>query len=97
MLNKEQILNVLRDNKPYMEKNLGVVKIGLFGSYAKDLQKADSDVDILVELDEAKWDKLCSVWEMLENDLQTKIDLIRKGDHLGERFLRTIEREIIYA
>jgi len=32
--------------------NFGVLNIGLFGSYAKDQQNSDSDIDLLVEFSE---------------------------------------------
>lgn len=97
MLNKETILETLRHNKPYFEKELGVISIGLFGSYAKGNQLVDSDVDILVELKEPDYHSLISILILLEKQLNNKIDLIRKGPHLREKFLSTVENEIIYA
>lgn len=97
MLTKETILNTLRLHKPYFEKELGVVRIGLFGSYAKDLQQSDSDVDILVELKEPDYKSLFSILILLEQQLNSKIDLIRTGPHLREKFMNTVEKEIIYA
>ena len=38
MLTKEKILETLRSNKAFFEEELGVVRIGLFGSYAKGKQ-----------------------------------------------------------
>jgi len=97
MINKETILQTLRRNKPYFEKELGVVRIGLFGSYAKEKQMSDSDVDILVELKEPDYHALISILVLLEKQLNTRIDLIRMGPHLREKFLSTVEKEIIYA
>ena len=97
MLTKEKILDILRRNKPYFEKELGVIRIGLFGSYAKEIQLKDSDVDILVELDEPSWKKLCGVWDILEKQFNNKVDLIRQGPHLRKKFMQTVQREIIYA
>lgn len=97
MLTKEKILEKLKQNKSYFENELGVVRIGLFGSYATGLNKPDSDVDILVELDEPNWSKLCGVWDILEKELNNKIDLIRKGPHLREKFMKRVESEIVYA
>ena len=90
-------METLRLNKPYFEKELGVIRIGLFGSFAKGRQLTDSDVDILVELDKPDWSKLCGVWDILEKQLNNKVDLVRKGPHLREKFMQTVEREIIYA
>ncbi len=97
MLTKEKILAILRSNKPYFEKELGVVRIGLFGSYAKDFYKSESDIDILVELRPPLADNYFSLWIKLEKELNEKVDLVRKGGHLSERFLQTVEKEIIYA
>ena len=97
MLTKETILEMLRRNKPYFEKELGVLRIGLFGSYAKEFYKPESDVDILVELTPPFTNNYFTLWIKLEKELNRKVDLIRKGDHLSEKFLQTVEKEIIYA
>jgi hypothetical protein len=34
---------------------------------------------------------------LLEKEIKGKIDLTRKGPHLREKFIATIENEIIYA
>ena len=97
MLTQEQILNTLRQNKSFFSKELGVKRIGLFGSYAKGQQKVDSDVDIMIEMNDPNWNHLCRVWDILESQLRTKVDLIRMGPHLRGKFLLTVEKEIIYA
>jgi predicted nucleotidyltransferase len=97
MLTQEQILVVLRQNKPFFSKELGIMRIGLFGSYAKGQQKKDSDIDVMIEMTEPNWSHLCKVWDILENQLKTKVDLIRKGPHLRGKFLQAVEKEIIYA
>jgi predicted nucleotidyltransferase len=74
-----------------------VSKIGLFGSYANDPQTAESDVDIFVELRPPLNDNYFSLWTHLEKQLNSKVDLIRKGDHLSHQFLKSVEKEIIYA
>lgn len=96
MLTKEKILDTIRSNQPGFTE-LGVVRIGLFGSYAKGQATPGSDVDILVELTHPDWDILCIVWDTLEKQLQVKVDLVRKGSHLRKTFLRSVEKEIIYA
>ena len=89
-------METLRRNKPYFEKEPGVSKIGLFGSYAKGKQLAGSDADILVELKEPDYRSLIAIL-LLEKQLNNKIDLVRKGPHLRGKFLATMENEIIYA
>ena len=49
----ESISTILKKNKSGFHETYKVREIGVFGSYARRRQKADSDVDILVEFDEA--------------------------------------------
>lgn len=97
MLTREKILATLRKNKPFFEKELGVISIGLFGSYAKGFNQSESDVDILVDLKPPLANNYFSLWIKLEKELNTKVDLIRRGNHLSPNFIQTVEKEIIYA
>ena len=47
-LKKEDILTTLSEHKAFLQKNYEVDKIGLFGSYAKDMQSPQSVIDIYV-------------------------------------------------
>jgi len=53
MLNREMICASLKNNRNEMSRSYGVIKIGLCGSYARDEQRDDSDIDIVVELESA--------------------------------------------
>lgn len=53
-------------------------KIGLFGSYAKDMQRGDSDIDIYVEFKHKTLDNLMGLWDYLEEVYHKKIDLLHK-------------------
>jgi predicted nucleotidyltransferase len=51
MTTKGEILEFLARNKEYFREKFGITKIGLFGSYAKDEQAEDSDIDLIVEFE----------------------------------------------
>ncbi|MDX8337208.1 nucleotidyltransferase family protein [Candidatus Cetobacterium colombiensis] len=102
MLNKIEILNLLKENKTQIEA-LGATKIGLFGSYAKDLATDDSDVDILIELasDGDIYGNYCNIKYFLEDLFQKKIDLLttshfRKNykTEIGKKHSELIQKEI---
>jgi predicted nucleotidyltransferase len=97
MLNREEILLVLKKYKPYFKEELGIRNIGLFGSYAKNTFTNDSDIDIVIDLPDANYKSMVTMLEILENKLGKKIDLIRKGPHIRASFLLTLEEETIYA
>lgn len=97
MLTKEQILSILKVHKPFLETEMGVKKIGLFGSYAKSLQMNDGDVDIFVEIEKTDYKTVLNILLYLEEQLDAKVDLLYNGQHLRTSFLNTLERETIYA
>jgi predicted nucleotidyltransferase len=47
-LGREEILKALRDSRPLLDA-FGVTRLSLFGSFARDEGREDSDVDLLVE------------------------------------------------
>jgi len=92
-----ELINTLRKDKPYLEKNFGLSLIGIFGSYAKGAHKPDSDIDFLVELKEPSFDSLAGLQIYLEGRFGRPVELIRKRKGLSERFLKRIEKDIHYA
>jgi len=96
-MTKEEVIDFLSEKKEFMQKKYGVLKIGLFGSYAKAQNHEDSDIDIAVELDnENKVDNYFGLLHFLEDNLHKKIDLGIEST-LKEPIKKYIEKEIIYV
>ncbi len=96
VMDKKQILHTLAQHKSVL-KELGVERIALFGSFARDTARPDSDVDLLVELKEPKYLQLLQLSDYLTELLGRKVDLIRKGPHLKARFLEAVEKDLYYV
>ena len=76
-MNKEYILEKLRENKKFFDE-YGVIKIGLFGSYVNGEENEDSDIDILIDLKlENIYHNYCNTKYFLEDLFQKEIDLIQ--------------------
>lgn len=93
----KEILEILREEKPYLCKNFGLSSIGLFGSFVKGTQKSESDIDIFVELQEPSFDSLAGLQIYLEDKLGRTVEVIRKREGLNGRFLSRIEKDICYV
>ena len=93
----KDIIKLLRNEKRNLREKFGLISIGLFGSHAKGTEGPESDVDLLVELSEARFDSLAGLQIYLERKLGKPVELIRKRKGLSERFLRRIERDIQYV
>ena len=96
-MKKDKIIDTLKIEKQFLKDNFGVVTIALFGSYAKGVENKDSDVDFMVEFTEPSYSLLMGLYSYLENKLNSKIEIVRKGPHLSERFLNTIKSDLIYV
>jgi len=59
-------------------KKYGVKRIGLFGSYIRNEQKRESDIDILVEFkkDKKTFDSYMELKFFLEDLFECKVDLV---------------------
>jgi predicted nucleotidyltransferase len=96
-MTSQEILDVLKADKPYLRKKFGLLSVGLFGSYVKGVQVPSSDIDLLVEFAEPSFDSLAGLQIYLERRFGRPIELIRKRKGLSERFIRRIEKDIRYA
>jgi uncharacterized protein len=95
-MNKEQIKKMITDHEAEL-KLFGVKQLLLFGSFVNENTRNDSDVDILVTMDEVNYKKLAGLHVYLENLLHRKVDLIRKGPHLSSSFLNSTQTELVYG
>ena len=90
-LTGNKIINLLRAEKSYLTKEFGVVNIGLFGSFARGQSGRDSDIDLLVELKEPRFDYLAGLQVYLENKFNRKIEIVRKGIQKANEFYNEID------
>jgi hypothetical protein len=96
-LTDQEILDLLQKEKAFLKREFGVLSIGLFGSYVKGTQGPESDVDLLVELTEPRFDFLVGLQMYLESKIGKPVELVRKRPGLSERFIKRIETQIQYA
>lgn len=96
MTNREVILNYLKEHKNEFMQKYNVEKIGLFGSYARNEAREDSDIDIFVQM-KPDFFKLVGLKQQIEEDLGKKVDVIRKHKHIKPLLLRMIEKDILYV
>ncbi len=96
-MTKKEILTFLKDKKSYLMTQYGVISIGLFGSYARDEAKANSDIDIAVEIAKTnRVDNYFGLLHYLEDTFEKKIDLGIESN-LKEAVKPYVKEEIIYV
>ncbi len=93
----EEIISQIRVQLPELKSRFGVERIGLFGSYANKKEGINSDLDFLVDLNPPYAKNYFDLLFFLEKTFGKKIDLVRRGKHLRDKFLLHVENEVIYA
>ena len=78
MKSRAEILRLLEENRERI-KTFGVMEIGVFGSVARGEQTENSDVDVVVELENKTFDAYMSLLFFLEELFGCKVDLVMKG------------------
>ena len=93
---KEEIIEFLQKNKPFLKENFGLTKIALFGSHARNEQTEKSDIDLAIETNNISFKNYCKLKNFLESRLNKKVDLCYLNS-MRTFIKHSIEKEIIYA
>jgi len=95
-LGKEEILDFLRKNKSFFKKEFGIDGIKLFGSFARDEATLESDIDILIDMEDKDFDKWFDFKDLLEKEFNRKVDVLFR-DSVRTFIMRFIKKEMIDA
>ena len=92
---KKDIIAVIQANRDKI-KAFGVKKLGLFGSFVREQQRPDSDIDLLVEFqpEHKIFDNFIHLSFFLEEVLQQPVELVTTeslSPYLGPYIMEEVE------
>ncbi|HET6527541.1 MAG TPA: nucleotidyltransferase family protein [Balneolaceae bacterium] len=94
-LTLNKIVEVLKDELPYLKEKYKVESISLFGSYVRNEQTSISDLDLLVTFTETPgFIKFVNLENYLSDELGIEVDLVMK-DALKTNISTRIKEEAI--
>jgi len=99
MVSRKEILDFLSENKDHFRDQYHIVKIGLFGSYARNEQTMLSDIDLVVEFEENTqnlYDLKRAFKEFIREKLNIEVDIAREK-YLKPRYKKSIIKETYYV
>lgn len=99
MLTSNEIIRFLQENKSFFRQNFYCTEIGVFGSFARNAQNEDSDIDILVVFDPNTPDLYNTenqLKEYLKKHFNREIDICSKK-WIKPIFKPLVMNEVIYA
>ena len=97
MKNRTEVLHILGLLKDELRDHYHVKRIALFGSYAREEQKEDSDIDVLVEFDSgADLFDFVGLSQYLEERLGRSVDVV-PSTALRPEIQSHVTRDLLYA
>ena len=92
---KRDLLERLRERREDIT-SLGVERLGVFGSFARDEPTVESDVDLFVEFAPGmkNFDRFMALAHLLEDALQRRVELLTPeslSPYIGPHILREVE------
>ena len=97
MLTKREILEYLKLYKERKQERYSIKKLGLFGSYAKDMAKESSDIDIVVEFSKPDIFNQIGIMQDLKEYFKKEVDVISLWKNINPKLKKRIDKETIYV
>ncbi len=95
-MHREQILRTMRSHLQDLSARYGLVRLGIFGSAARDQMTATSDIDVIVEMPPDLF-QLIGLKQELEELLDRPVDIVRYREQMNRFLKERIDREAIYV
>lgn len=92
---KQEVISIIEQNSSQFSK-YGVTSVGLFGSFVREEATEQSDVDLLIGLENYTWDNYCALLDFVESLFGRKVDVITESS-LNPNNGRQICREVEYV
>lgn len=72
-----ELVAYLQGKKSFLHEKFGVIRMGVFGSFAQERQSNASDIDLVVELEKSRKNihTFLQLRSLLEKELSRKVDL----------------------
>ena len=96
-MKRDNVLRILMRFRDLKQDEFGIIRIGVFGSVARDEMTDISDVDVVVELDQPDLLTLVGIKQELEESLHRSVDVVRYREGMNAYLKRRIEREAVYV
>ncbi|NVM21857.1 MAG: nucleotidyltransferase domain-containing protein [Desulfobacterales bacterium] len=96
-MNRDEIVLSLRQFKEMNKDRYEIVKIGIFGSAARDNMDEQSDIDVVVELGKPDLFYLIGIKQDLEEKFHRTVDIVRYRERMNAFLKGRIDKEAVYV
>ena len=95
VLDRETIISELKNLKSGFAEDFGLTRLALFGSFARNENIPESDIDIVVELNQPDLFALVHIKAIIERNLNHPVDVILNSSFTNPFLKKRIQNEAI--
>ena len=96
-MKRDKIVLSLRRFKEMNKDRYEIIRIGIFGSAARDNMDEQSDIDVVVELGKPDLFYLIGIKQDLEEKFHRTIDIVRYRERMNAFLKGRIDKEAVYV
>jgi len=97
IVKRNEIIRALSDFMELNKERYEIIRIGVFGSAARDNMSEQSDIDVVVELGKPDLFYLVGIKQDLEEKFHRPVDIIRYKDRMNTFLKKRIDKEAVYV
>ncbi|MDL1957831.1 MAG: nucleotidyltransferase domain-containing protein [Deltaproteobacteria bacterium] len=96
-MKRDEIVLSLRRFKEMNKDRYEIIRIGIFGSAARDNMDEQSDIDVVVELGKPDLFYLIGIKQDLEEKFHRTVDIVRYRERMNAFLKGRIDKEAVYV
>jgi len=96
-MKQSKVLNILSDFQKNRGDEYQIIRMGVFGSLARNQMTENSDVDVVVELARPDLLAMVGIKQDLEEVLNCPVDIVRYRNRMNSFLKQHIEQEAVYV
>lgn len=96
-ITKNDILNILREMKPALKEKYFVTDLALFGSYSRNEQTENSDIDLMVDTNGGSFRDFSNLYHQLQQFFPMhKVQVVSKNA-IKPTYFERLEKDLLYV
>ncbi|CAN5678301.1 nucleotidyltransferase family protein [soil metagenome] len=96
MLTREEVISKLTAIKPYLSEKYSVTELALFGSYSRNEQTEQSDIDVMVDIEKPMGMKFLRLIEDIECLFENEVQVVGKKA-IKPGYFKVIQQDLIHV
>jgi len=96
-MTRDSALTELVKCKKELEDKYGILRLGVFGSVARNEAGDESDIDVVVQLDKPDLFTIAGIKYDLEDRLHKQVDVVTYSSGMNKVLKNRIDKEALYV